>query len=496
MSRFPQEPLRLVETNDPAGRLLRKSLAEYAAGLDGQRAWSGALTKPRRTLWRWHLAIAGFVCAGALAFFVATAGQERGDPVPTPSVTARGPIIQPLPSGVDVAPTSTAQTQPPARAEGRSKHRIVRTVVLRSRPLALGAGEEVALADGTRVRLAPGGQASASAPDRDRMVIALSRGAVGVTVTKRRPGERFEVQAGPYTFRVVGTRFTVESSGGGARLAVSEGVVLVVGKRDRELGRITAGGTWSSDGAPPAAREVVLPQPAPVALEPIGVGEPAEREPPPSLPPAQQQQPSFPEPPPQRARVPASSECLAQARTGAAREAAECLEAAAARPGLDGEIALVELARLRRDALNDPKGSLAALSDYGARFPEGALREEALAASIDLLVRTGDGPGALAESERLLRRIGSQQRRAEIHLLRGNVLRVLEGDCRRADAEYAAAGGSGAERVVDDAAFWRAVCLASLGERAAATQAFTQYLERPRAQHAADAKARLESLRR
>jgi hypothetical protein len=481
--RFPAEPARLVDTNDPAGALLRESLGAYSTGLDGQRAWARAQARPPRARASWHVVALAAACAAALAFLVTERGQQT--PVAAPPVTASAPVIEPL-----AAPVALETDEADSDEVKTRKHKAPRTLVVQARPQALAAGEEVALADGTRVRLAEESAAAVSAPESGRTVVALARGEVGVSVTKRRPGERFEVRAGRYAFRVVGTRFTVEIAGGAARLAVAEGIVVVT-DGDLELGRFVAGETWSGSVAPPAPSA----EGPPAAVEPARVEAP-EVAPPPRAPAPTVEDVPARAPSPPAVRVPSSSECLGQSRAGASRQAAACLAAAATQRGLDAEIALVELARLRRDALGDTKGALAALSEYRARFPMGSLYEEALGASVDLLVRAGDGPGALAESERLLRRVGGAQRRAELRLLRGNVLRVLESDCRRADGEYAAAVSTGAERVADDAEFWRAVCLSTVGERDAAARAFTRYLERPRAQHAAEAKSRLEGPRR
>jgi hypothetical protein len=508
MKAVMNEPARLIETDDAAGALLRESLVDYAAGLDGQRAWARVQARqPRPARWPWQVLVVASVCAAGIAVAVGTGREERPATasVAAPAAPAGGPIIVPLEAEAPADKDEGTQ-EAAARPEARHRHRAAHALAVRMQPQALEAGQELTLADdGTRVHLAAGGLAAVSVPERGRTVVTLSRGKVGATVTRRRPGEHFEVQAGPYTFRVVGTSFTVELARGQARLAVAEGVVAV-NAGERELERITAGGSWSSGTVtPPAAVE---PEPAP---ETPPAAEPAAIEAPRPVPPPVRAVEAAPEParavvpprglpaPPREAppaRTPASGECLARARAGATSQAAaECLAAAAGKRGLDAEIALVELARLRRDALNDPKGALAALAEYRARFPMGSLYEEALGASVDLLIRAGDGPAALAESERLLRRVGTDQRRAELHLLRGNVLRVLEADCRRADAEYAAAA-SGAPRVADDAAYWRAVCLASAGERAAAARAFARYLERPKAQHASEARARLEGLRR
>src|SRR6185436_14527639 len=144
-----------------------------------------------------------------------------------------------------------------------------------------------------------------------------------------------------------------------------------------------------------------------------------------------------------RAAAP-DADCARLTRQGAIDAALACFARESAQPGLVGELALIELARIRRDVKGDLPGAEQALAEHRRRFPRGALANEAAGSRIELLLRLGRAAEALAEAERLN-------------------------------------GG--------DATFWRAVCLHKLGRRAEAVQALDEYLARP------DGKRRAEAAR-
>jgi hypothetical protein len=62
-------------------------------------------------------------------------------------------------------------------------------------------------------------------------------------------------------------------------------------------------------------------------------------------------------------------DCLRLASAGGTDTAIACFEAQSREPGLAGELALVELARLRRDLKGDIAGAERALADYDRLFP-------------------------------------------------------------------------------------------------------------------------------
>jgi hypothetical protein len=144
-----------------------------------------------------------------------------------------------------------------------------------------------------------------------------------------------------------------------------------------------------------------------------------------------------------------AADCLALARAGNARAAERCFADQAAGTGLAAELALYELARLRRDVLGDPGGALAALDDHRARFGRGSLRQEVDMFRVELLARLGHAREALASSAALLASPGGRERAAELHLLRGNVYRQDLADPLSAAREYEQAqafGGAAARQ--------------------------------------------------
>jgi hypothetical protein len=189
-----------------------------------------------------------------------------------------------------------------------------------------------------------------------------------------------------------------------------------------------------------------------------------------------------------------SADCLGFARAGDATKAEGCFEEQAAGQNLSAEVALYELARLRRDMLGKPAAALSALDDYARRFPHGYLSGEVLFSRLELLVKLGRSAEVLRASDELLASPSGKERALEIHFLRGNVYAHALGDPASAAREYAQAAAAPG-RVGDDAAYLAAVNLQSAGDAAGASAAFEHYLTRAGARHSAEAQARLNALR-
>ncbi len=186
-------------------------------------------------------------------------------------------------------------------------------------------------------------------------------------------------------------------------------------------------------------------------------------------------------------------DCLSFARNGATRVAEDCFLKRAEGSGIGAEMALYEVARLRRDVLADPAGALQALSDYRRRFPSGSLRREADMSQLELLVQLGRSNDALRQTEELLASSAAGERAAELHLLRGHIFRKNLGQWRAAEREYALAEtASGASHI--EASYFRGVCLQALGELAAARAAYERYLEQGGRNYGTEVRRRLESL--
>ncbi|HYP77477.1 MAG TPA: tetratricopeptide repeat protein [Polyangiaceae bacterium] len=197
--------------------------------------------------------------------------------------------------------------------------------------------------------------------------------------------------------------------------------------------------------------------------------------------------------PPQAAEVSAGPDCLSLARGGHTRDAEACFLKRAEGSGLGAEMALYEVARLRRDVLGDAPGALRVLAEYRTRFPSGSLRREADMSQLELLVQLGRTDEALKQSDELLSSSASGERAAELHLLRGHILRKTRSRFAEAAHEYELAERAGARR--GDVTYFHALCLEALGRGPEAAALFTQYLEQPQHSYAEDARRRLERLK-
>jgi len=189
----------------------------------------------------------------------------------------------------------------------------------------------------------------------------------------------------------------------------------------------------------------------------------------------------------------AGEDCLALARQGQARAAERCFGERAAGSGLRAEMALYEMARLRRDVLRDAAGALVALGEYRERFPHGSLRNEVDLSRIELLAELGENTAALEESAALLGSATGRERAAELHVLRGNVYRRGLADLRAAADEYARAEALGGPRGVE-ASRLRGACLEGLGDVAGALAAYRRYAGAPDQPRAAEVSRDIERL--
>jgi hypothetical protein len=186
-------------------------------------------------------------------------------------------------------------------------------------------------------------------------------------------------------------------------------------------------------------------------------------------------------------------DCLGFARAGDAPKAEHCFEAQAAGRNLSAEVALYELARLRRDMLGKPAAALSALDDYAHRFPRGYLSGEVLFSRLELLLKLGRSAEVLRASDELLGSASGRERALEIHFLRGNLYAHSLADPASAAREYAQAAAAPG-RVGDDAAYLAALSLESAGDAARARAAFEQYLTRVSGRHSSEAQTRLKVL--
>jgi hypothetical protein len=291
-----------------------------------------------------------------------------------------------------------------------------------SPPLPAPIRAELVAANGVRARLSKQGVATLLPDSSGRAAIALERGDLEVDATAppadapraETTREAVAVRASSLHILGEGGRFHVDTDGTRVGVTVQSGAVRIYSSR-RLVARVFAGQHWSfvpRTGATQARAPALAP------------GVDATPEPAPPAP---------------------DHDCLHHARAGAPDRAIVCFQEQAASGGLTAEVALLEIARLRRDVSGDLGGAERALDEYRRRFPHGTLSAEAGIARVELLLRLGRPNEALVEAR---------------------TLPEGEGD------------------------FWRAVCLARLGRRDEARGAFDGYLARP------DATRRREAQRR
>lgn len=184
-------------------------------------------------------------------------------------------------------------------------------------------------------------------------------------------------------------------------------------------------------------------------------------------------------------------DCLSLARRGQTRAAEACFLERAQGSGLAAEMALYEVARLRRDVLADANGALEALTEYRKRFPAGSLRREADMSQLELLLQLGRSDEALKRSDELLSASASGERAPELRLLRGHILRK-QSRFAAAEREYELAEGPGGRG--GESTYFRALCLEALGRTGEAAAMLTKYLTYPERRYAEDARRRLGRL--
>jgi hypothetical protein len=396
-TREASAPSLLVRTDDRAADAVRALDEAFAAApADELRAWARLAPRldGRRGGARLWLRRAGVLAAaaavGASALFL-WQGRTTLDPravAPQASAPAIAAPSRPSPDRDDDAP-------PGERPEAA--------------PLASGTS---VLSSGVRARLSRGGRASYF-PATNRGYLLLEAGTLELesrAAARRAAARPLEVRVAGWQVRGDG-RFKVATHGRRVDVVVEQGEVAVW-TSVRMVARVVAGERWTSAPANAAATPVV----APGAADPAG--EPRD--------------------------------CLRLAREGVTGDAIACLESQSASPGLTGEIALLELARIRRDVKGDLAGAERLLADHERRFPGSALATEARSGRIELLLRLDRPAEALAEAQRL--------------------------------------GGS-------EAIYWRAVSLGALGRRAEAGAAFEDYLRRPDIRRRREATRELDQLR-
>jgi ferric-dicitrate binding protein FerR (iron transport regulator) len=418
MTHPPANPPRLRDNDDAVGRLLRRVLSEPAAATINvedrfERLQRGLAnrTRSRRLVYTYGFAgvLTALVMIGAVGY-ARLSNSKHDKPL---LATAAGAFV----------PMGTQPVQEEVTLGDRASHR---------------------LDDGSVVSVPSEGRAIIKRPSRSRTVVELSRGVVELAVSPRKSGDQFEVAAGRFHFRVVGTRFRVTHETNGVGLAVVEGRVEVV-ENGHVLRVVDAGGTWSEFER---GRGTHLEQPAPPEVRTTsnpsaGVnGRHAGT----------------------KAHLAATSspDCLVLAREGDHAAALTCFKRQATGEGVSAEIGLYESARIEHEILGDPGRALETLKNHRIRFPGGTLSVEIRLKLVQILTEVGRDSEALDQSEALLSSGQLTAPKIELHWLRGKLYK-RQGRFDRAASEFARAAEAGGP-LHERANLERADCLERLGD--------------------------------
>ncbi|MFZ5445699.1 MAG: tetratricopeptide repeat protein [Myxococcota bacterium] len=155
-----------------------------------------------------------------------------------------------------------------------------------------------------------------------------------------------------------------------------------------------------------------------------------------------------------------------------------------------GELALYELGRLQAGPLQQPAIAVQTFRTARSRFPSGALRSELGVSLVEALLAARRPTEALTELDLLAGTAAARERRDELTMLRGDILRGL---ARYADASAVVRPlADGDSRFAERALLTLADCESRLGHAEAAREALRAVLRRfPAGAHAAEARRAL-----
>ncbi len=288
----------------------------------------------------------------------------------------------------------------------------------RSTEMTIQASAEAAtidLAGDGRVVAGPGTLARLSRRD-GAITLVIERGSLLAHVKPRRQGAPFIIETPAFRARVVGTVLRVVAhADASASIAVGHGAVEVT-PRGSSPRLVRSGQRWPANSSDaPSADEIARMGAA--DLEGAGVG---------SFGPA----PSLP--PPVQAAAPPKPSC--EAMHGEA--AIDCwLGVADESDPVRAESALYQAGWIRMHELRDPAFALGIWERERSRFPRGVLSDEVQTSIIDALVALHRTRAAEVEIADYLRAHPAGLRSAEMHYVRGTLLRNADRSCRRATRE-------------------------------------------------------------
>jgi hypothetical protein len=248
------------------------------------------------------------------------------------------PVVEGAARSVAATPVAnTSTSRAPGLAPQAPAHPALAALALpqaSARVIALGGRGEIVLEQGARATLPPDVIAGGTHPVR----VALQRGTLRASVAARAAHEPLSIVTPQLLVTVVGTRFSVQVDADLTTVSVEHGLVRVERAGNSVL--VAGGESVRSDDV----RFLRPARPQPRRSGPEHCSVPAKH--------------------------PADRACLARQAQGR---------------GLAAENALLALALLERDLLDDSSAALARLRQYERRFPRGRLRQEVALATVRTL---------------------------------------------------------------------------------------------------------------
>ena len=334
-----REPRSVVHDGDRAvaGIQAIHDIFDAGASVDEPAAWARLQARRHRRRRVWPLVLLGATAgAGAIA---AAVGLRAGD-----SRLVTAPASIPMTASHVSSPVVEQIPAPQPLAAGSSQ---------------LPGKQRVHVRDGTRAAW------FASSPSAGHL--ALESGALEIDAPAP-----VEVRVGSLRVGGSAARFKVAARPGRIDVAVDKGEVAVWSST-RRIAVVLAGEHWRWPSETPDDGEPSARPPASGATKRAAHAAASAAAP---LRPVTDVSP---------APVSEARDCLRLARDGVTDAAIVCFEGQAAQPGLAGEIALLELARIRRDVNGDFAAAERLLAEHERRFPHGALAAEARTFRAELL---------------------------------------------------------------------------------------------------------------
>lgn len=244
----PRAPRRLIDEGSPAAGLLSRAERGTEPPLGArERVWRGlTAAKPARTGFAWWQVGLPAALAAVLVIALVRPGRGPAATQPIELVEVAGSARLKTPGGATAAAAVGATLQPGSTLSAAGGDAVVR----------LGESR-AAIAAGARISLAPRGSPAAFAVEEGLIAVLAQARSRSLTV----------VAAGPYLVEGSAALFLLRADASAVSVRALRGAVTV--RTPSGDVPVAAGGSWSSQGAAPAATEDDLRLSARAAGEPL-----------------------------------------------------------------------------------------------------------------------------------------------------------------------------------------------------------------------------------